>query len=256
MKIEKISDNQIRCTLTSEDLEQRRLKLSELAYGSEKAKQLFHDMMQQAAFQCGFEAENTPLMIEAIPLDPDSIVLIVTKVENPEELDTRFSSFGPSIQNSAARTDPDTPVSPFEQLMNAVRSGVSSKNDGERSGSSENADRRQTGPSKEEIARMKRFLLLNRLFCFDSLGSTINAAVRAGSGFVGESSLYYDSGDGKYYLFLTMADLEAVQKQQGLLSTLSEYGQPQMVTYARQQHLMEHCSVICAENALGELSKI
>ena len=38
MKIEKVNDNQIRCTLTKEDLADRQLKLSELAYGTEKAK--------------------------------------------------------------------------------------------------------------------------------------------------------------------------------------------------------------------------
>ena len=47
MKIEKISDNQIRCTLTRADLADRQLQLSELAYGTEKAKSLFRDMMQQ-----------------------------------------------------------------------------------------------------------------------------------------------------------------------------------------------------------------
>ena len=36
MKIEKINDNQIRCTLTRDDLAQRQLKLSELAYGSRR----------------------------------------------------------------------------------------------------------------------------------------------------------------------------------------------------------------------------
>lgn len=41
MKIEKVNDNQIRCTLTREDLDSRHLKLSELAYGTEKAKSLF-----------------------------------------------------------------------------------------------------------------------------------------------------------------------------------------------------------------------
>ena len=40
MKIEKLNDHQIRCTLTSEDLATRNIKLSELAYGSEKAKAL------------------------------------------------------------------------------------------------------------------------------------------------------------------------------------------------------------------------
>ena len=57
MKIEKINDSQIRCYLSGEDLAKRQLKLSELAYGSEKAKKLFQDLMQQAAFQFGFDAE-------------------------------------------------------------------------------------------------------------------------------------------------------------------------------------------------------
>ena len=74
MKIEKINDNQIRCTLTRADLAARQLQLSELAYGTEKAKSLFHDMMQQAAFEFGFEADDIPLMIEAIPASADSIV--------------------------------------------------------------------------------------------------------------------------------------------------------------------------------------
>ena len=85
MKIEKLNENQIRCTLTHADLAARHLKLSELAYGTEKAKSLFRDMMQQASFDFGFEAENIPLMIEAIPSSADSIVLIITKVEDPEE---------------------------------------------------------------------------------------------------------------------------------------------------------------------------
>ena len=72
MKIEKLSDNQIRCTLTRADLAERQLQLSELAYGTEKARSLFHDMMQQAAQEFGFEAENMPLMIEAIPSSSDS----------------------------------------------------------------------------------------------------------------------------------------------------------------------------------------
>lgn len=41
MKIEKVNEQQIRCTLTREDLLNRELKISELAYGTEKAKSLF-----------------------------------------------------------------------------------------------------------------------------------------------------------------------------------------------------------------------
>ena len=52
MKIEKINEHQIRCTLTREDLAMRHIKLSELAYGSEKAKMLFRGY--DAAGSCGF----------------------------------------------------------------------------------------------------------------------------------------------------------------------------------------------------------
>ena len=58
MKIEKINENQIRCTLTRADLAERKLKLSELTYGSEKARNLFQDMMRQAAYELGFEADD------------------------------------------------------------------------------------------------------------------------------------------------------------------------------------------------------
>ena len=99
MKIERLSENSIRCTLNRADLDSRELKISELAYGTEKAKSLFKDMIAQASFECGFDAEDIPLMIEAIPISPDCIVLVITKVEDPEELDTRFSKFAPSDED-------------------------------------------------------------------------------------------------------------------------------------------------------------
>ena len=49
MKIEKVNDNQIRCTLTKEDLADRQLKLSQLAYGTQKAKVLIRDMKHHPA---------------------------------------------------------------------------------------------------------------------------------------------------------------------------------------------------------------
>ena len=49
MRLEKINENKIRCILTRDDLEVRHIKLSEIAYGSEKARSLFRDMMEQAS---------------------------------------------------------------------------------------------------------------------------------------------------------------------------------------------------------------
>lgn len=109
MRIEKVNDSQIRCYLSREDMESRQLHLKELAYGTEKARRLFHELMQEAYKRYGFEAENIPVMVEAVPLHDDSLVLIVTKVDNPEELDTRFSSFAPSVK--AGSSDSGQPAS-------------------------------------------------------------------------------------------------------------------------------------------------
>ena len=44
MRIEKINEHQIRCTLYQKDLKDREIRISELAYGTEKARALFRDM--------------------------------------------------------------------------------------------------------------------------------------------------------------------------------------------------------------------
>lgn len=90
MRIEKINENQIRCILSKKDLADRQIKLSELAYGSEKARDLFRDMIEQANDEFGFEADDMPLMIEAMPLSGENIILQITKIENPEELEDGF----------------------------------------------------------------------------------------------------------------------------------------------------------------------
>lgn len=82
MKIEKINDRQIRCILTKEDLEDRKIRLSELVCGGEKARGLLRDMMTRAARELGFSFNNNPLMIEAVPTGKDQLVLIITRVED------------------------------------------------------------------------------------------------------------------------------------------------------------------------------
>ncbi|MCL1995213.1 MAG: adaptor protein MecA [Defluviitaleaceae bacterium] len=102
MKIEKISDNQIRFILNRNDLTDRGINFSELEYGSEKARDLFNDMMEQANIECGFTVDNALLMIEAIPITTDSIMVIVTKITNLnlKDFESRFNLFSGEYQDS------------------------------------------------------------------------------------------------------------------------------------------------------------
>lgn len=269
MKIEKVSENQIRCILTKEDLDERKLKMNELAYGSEKAKDLFRDMMQQAAFQFGFDAENTPLMIEAIPLSSDSIALVVTKVENPEELDTRFSSFAPSVQNSTGEAA-EAESSPLDQLMDviknaaaeAARSLSASPSRTEQAApaasavSPEQKKDSSSGEAEEYAAHVRDFLLTNRLYTFRTMRDILKAVSLCAHIYDGESALYYDKEHSVYYLFLQLKDPETAHAQQAVFAMLSEYGQLRPVSSARRQYLQENTLAICQENAVKTLSAL
>lgn len=82
MKIEKVNENQIRCIITHEDLENRKLSISEFSSGSGNVRRLIRDMMEKAAAEFGFKTDNSPLMIEAMPISDKSVMILVTKGED------------------------------------------------------------------------------------------------------------------------------------------------------------------------------
>ena len=158
MKIERINENQIRCTLTSFDLSVRNLNLVELAYGTEKARKLFREMIQKASNEVGFEAEDIPLMVEAIPLSSESIMLVITKIEDPEELDTRFSKFTPAAEEAGQ--------SLLSQLAGQLLEGagvLSSQPDQEEGFPSMTSQEEKSFEGEKELVRIFRFDSLDRL---------------------------------------------------------------------------------------------
>jgi len=257
MKIEKVNENQIRCTLTREDLANRELKISELAYGTEKAKNLFRDMMQQASFECGFEAEDIPLMIEAIPLNSECIVLIITKVEDPEELDTRFSKFAPSVHGDDEDMDDvisnladgaDDVLDLFKKLhanRMAEATGISEK-------ASSTAKEKLT-PAKEDAPFVHENLM--RIFAFSSLNNLIRAAHLTAGAYEGNNTLYKNDKNGEYLLLITQGNHSAEDFAK-VCNLLSEYGNVQRTLPSSDSYLEEHFAVITADHALQSLAQI
>ena len=248
MKIEKINDNQIRCTLTREDLESHQVNLKELAYGSEKAKKLFRDMMQQAQIQFGFEADNIPLMIEAIPVNLDSVILIVTKVEDPEELDTRFSKFSPYKENTQAEPlqldGADNIIDIFQKIYEAKMKGNTRKQASQKDTSEKAAVPSDNAPTVDLI----------RLFSFYHLDDVIAASHGLNGFFTGENSLYKDSSDGRYHLVLHQSQYSPEEFNK-VCNILSEYGNGKAFSTAGEAHLKEHGELIVS-SALQQLTQI
>ena len=229
MKIERISDSQIRCTLSNFDLSERNLNLSELAYGTEKARRLFREMVQKAYDEVGFDAEDIPLMVEAIPLSNDSIMLVITKVDDPEEVDTRFSKFAPAPEGdfSELRGEIADPGLEGGEVFTALRDA-----------GSETAGRPRT-----------------RVYQFSCLDKVIEAAGIVGTAEGITDTLYKNPEDGSFYLVMTDSSGSA-EAFSAVCNKLSEYGSRVRETYSSPSYYEEHYELILKERALERLAKI
>lgn len=251
MKIEKVSDNQIRCTLTQSDLADRNLKLSELAYGTEKAKSLFRDMMQQASYEYGFEAEDIPLMIEAIPLSADCIVLIITKVEDPDELDTRFSKFAP--QPSDAELSPfDTVAQRLEgaeevlEWYKKYRNEKQERQDFAKPGSRTSRRRAEEAPEGYDS---------KKYYTFHAIDPIITVSHMLSGSYDGNNSLYKNPQGEKFFLVLHKSR-HTSEEFNRVCNVLSEYGESDKPSGYSEAFMKEHFKIIIKNNALQKLSEI
>ena len=288
MKLEKLSDTQIRCTLSKEDLSQRQLHLSELAYGSEKAKELFRDMMQQASIELGFEADNIPLMIEAIPISNDCLVLVVTKVEDPDELDTRFSRFSKinvddsfdedfsniddtdfeemdflDDEDDIDMDDEPLPFSPSSDFDNADSDASTSSK--ERSAIDDALD--LIAPFTQAIAQAKKEAMRKKkenrssvqdcqYYSFQNFSQAAQLGAFLAPFFEGESSLYKDSFSNNYYMILRKTQSENDTFHRAC-NIAADFGVRISASYATPAYFREHFETILEENAvemLGELA--
>lgn len=259
MKIEKVNDHQIRCTLTKADLADRELKISELAYGTEKAKNLFRDMMQQASQKFGFEAEDIPLMIEAIPLSADCIVLIITKVEDPEELDTRFSKFAPSMDDDDefdpeeiagdSQDSTDSIFDLFRQIQESRRTSVSGASKGEAASgnASDAAVKAEPGEEKKPAGI--------RVFSFPSLHTLLRLSHVVQSFYNGVNTLYKNASTGRYSLLLSEEGI-TVEDFNRICNVVSEYGRLERSVPGSEASLCEHSELLIEKNALQSLARI
>lgn len=288
MKLEKLSDTQIRCTLSKEDLSQRQLHLSELAYGSEKAKELFRDIMQQASIELGFEADNIPLMIEAIPISNDCLVLVVTKVEDPDELDTRFSRFSKinvddsfdedfsdiddtdfeemdflDDEDDIDMDDEPLPFSPSSDFDNADSDASTSSK--ERSAIDDALD--LIAPFTQAIAQAKKEAMRKKkenrssvqdcqYYSFQNFSQAAQLGAFLAPFFEGESSLYKDSFSNNYYMILRKTQSENDTFHRAC-NIAADFGVRISASYATPAYFREHFETILEENAvemLGELA--
>lgn len=254
MKIEKINDNQFKCTLNKSDLATRKIKLSELAYGTDKAKELFSDMMQLAASEVGFVAEDIPLMIEAIPVSSECIILVVTKVDDPEELDTRFSQFSPYSEDFEYDDDLLPNVDTTDNVLDIFNASQNSSSNKEHEftplvdtikGESNNADSNSDSVNKEII----------QIFSFNNIDLVSDVGRLLSEKYDGENTLYKIPNDPLYYLVIHSSGL-SLKTFNNICNMISEYATCVKTGTLDEAYYNEHGSILCSKKALQKLSTI
>ena len=266
MKIEQVNENQIRCILTKEDLEERKIKFSELTYGSEKATRLFRDVMQQANFEFGFAPDEHPLMIEAVPMQSGMIVFVITKVTTPDDYDSKISQIVNAITDNlggTAEEDDDLPFSnnneDQEPVTASIRiSAVSNNNDQSAAVSLRDLFRemftRGSEPAKKQ-EKLQETRQQDRIFIFSDLGSAIDAAQSLPAMDFGESCLYKDKKSGKYYL-LIYADYLTPGGYRSLCTAMADFSSPEQFSNTMEAYMEEHFDIVIPEHALQTLREI
>ena len=248
MKIEKISETQIRCTLSRQDLADRDLKISELAYGSDKAKDLFRELMVQASYECGFEADDIPLMIEAIPVSGDCLVLVVTKVEDPDELDTRFSNFS-SFREERDDDSSSVTSSVAEEILECFGQLGALLGKG-REAMEKSAGTAEIPQAEEAVPAATG---LTKVYSFPSLTAVTTLAQLISPYYFGENTLYKDEVSANYYLVLHMSN-HTPEEFNRICNVISEYGTPVNTGYASLAYFAEHFKPIVKADAVQTLT--
>jgi adapter protein MecA 1/2 len=101
MKIERISDNIIKVTISYNDLEEKNIDLNALNYNTPAAQEFFWDLMEQAEEQFGFNLADSQLIIEPVPDSNEGFVITITKIDG----DVEFESIHKYIKNRMRKGD-------------------------------------------------------------------------------------------------------------------------------------------------------
>lgn len=250
MKLEKLNENQIRCTLTKQDLADRQINIREFVYGSEKAKVLFQDMIQQANYEFGFEADDLPLMVEAIPLSSESLILVITKVEYPEELDIRFSRFSEPDEDLLPVVAADNMNMELKGADDII--GLFNKIRKEEERQSKAQDGAVAAVPPENISVITD---ITKLFEFAGI-ETAERLSRVLMGYYdGENDLFKDE---KRNLFLLMVHKSGHTPEEfnKVCNIICEYGRQRHYTPALRAYYLEHGKKIIEGNALQILARL
>ncbi len=261
MNIEVLGNLRVKCTLTSEYLKSRWIDAGDLAYGSEAATALFRDIIEETREKFGidFQArENHPVMIEAIPMGEGSLAVIISKAEDAEELDTRFSRFSPEHAAEGITPDYGDDEDDIDEDDDGIEGAAPVFSEKKRSSSKPSVRKNVTDfgkPFFETLEKEKERIREGGCLVtitFDMIGDLYDLA-GAGLGYKGETSLYKNTSTGKYLLVIP-AEGEDYTGALNFAEAASEFGKARIVPRAGAAFLDKDHECLIGTGALDKIA--
>jgi adapter protein MecA 1/2 len=192
-------------------------------------------------------------------MNGECLILIVTKVEDPEELDTRFAKFAPSVHDEAGS---------IEDIIESLGEGADGVLDLFRRIQSEHFQ--NIGVDDEIVAGSKTIGRpgltdtqsqsttadeQTRVFSFDSLPVVIRLSRILANVYQGPNSLYKRPRDERFVLVMNGNGIAATDFSKAI-NILSEYGTPEKAVCATEAYLKEHFEPLIGDTAIQDLARI
>ncbi|SNU06751.1 adapter protein MecA 1/2 [Lachnospiraceae bacterium] len=241
MKIERLNENQLRFTVWSNDLPDEDFTIADLAGQTEKAEELIKYMMNKAREEFGFVVNEQPLVVEAIPVNKDCIVFLVTKVDSEDE-DNHFS-YVEKLKKQAM----DMAKSIKNGKFNPGEDVYETEDTEEREKEAETVQR----PLDEKTGKILPYMIYKA----DDVEQFITVAKMVRSFYNSDNTLYKNESPSSYFLIVTH-NKNSEKEFEFLCETLREFSEPYKFTYTTKYYFEEHYKLIIRDNALQMLADI
>ncbi len=250
MRFEKINENKLKIELTKEDLVEHNIKISDIAFGADNSRKLLHEIMTQAFDELGFEADNLPLVIEAVPTSGYSINIFITKIKDEAELE---ENLGKVAKQKEKNLEGLNLLEKFTNEFEAVRDKLKESESEHKEKAKESFKDTNNDNSKGKNSLQKSILEKTEIiYKFETLDDVIEVS-QALNGYTGKSCLYKHSE--VYYLFLNAKGFSKSDIVR-LRLTLDEFGDFVSTHKVAKGFLNEHGTIILKSDVVKKLGKI
>lgn len=251
MKIERVDENTVTCFVSLEELEEHDLSISDLLKRSDRAKELVHEIMEQATEEVGYKPPRFVFEMQIMAVPGQGVLLTFSEKDHlagmpPEQaaaIRNVMDMITKGIQMAGRQYAEQNGEKPSEKQADEPDLLADEPN--------EAADRKTAKDDKrKEPEGLKQAAGAAAVFAFDGIGDVFALAKALPDDLSIHSDLYVL--DGTYYLSVYAEDGDMTQPGRVALNAL-DYGTMAGVTEGEIAYIRERGECLAADRALNLL---